>query len=307
MCVKITEKNYGSFGKCVFMTNGIITLGATLDFGPRIIYFARENETNVMFEDNERCFSEKAGELGLWYAYGGHRLWCAPEINPETYFPDNSPVCCCIAENSITLTAPETVFGKKFSIRVIMSEDKPFVKIMQKIINKSAADADFAPWSVTSLKIGGICTVPVCRKKTGYLANRVFSLWDYSDINDSRFKIDNCVVSVNGSKDCQSPFKVGLNADDGFAAYFIENQIFCKCFLPYKNADYPDFCCNAEIYTNKYFLECELIGEKKIIRPNDAAVLEESWCLLDRSACGEPISESAADDIKKQITIILGN
>ena len=29
---------------------------------------------------------------GVWYAYGGHRIWCAPEKMPETYYPDNEAV-----------------------------------------------------------------------------------------------------------------------------------------------------------------------------------------------------------------------
>lgn len=41
MSVRVSNKQYKNFGNCVFLDNGLISLGVTVDLGPRIIYFAR--------------------------------------------------------------------------------------------------------------------------------------------------------------------------------------------------------------------------------------------------------------------------
>ena len=61
MSVRVSNKQYKNFGNCVFLDNGLISLGVTVDLGPRIIYFARRGKENVLFEDVERRFTEPAG------------------------------------------------------------------------------------------------------------------------------------------------------------------------------------------------------------------------------------------------------
>lgn len=165
MSVISSKRIYKNFGECIFLDNGIITLGVTLEEGPRIIYFSLAGKKNVLFEDTERIFTEPAGKYGTWVAYGGHRLWCAPEVNPETYYPDNSRVSCEITDNTLTLMPPVTPFGKEFTMIIEMNEASPVVKITHKIRNISEKKAEFAPWSVTSLTHGGVCIIPMSTQK----------------------------------------------------------------------------------------------------------------------------------------------
>ena len=48
MIVDCYELNYKNFGKCVCIDNHIIKLMATLDVGPRIIYFGLSNGENIL-------------------------------------------------------------------------------------------------------------------------------------------------------------------------------------------------------------------------------------------------------------------
>ena len=64
---------------------------------------------------------------------------------------------------------------------------------------------------------------------------------------------------------------------DGFAVYAAENQVFRKSFGPYTEGIYPDFGCNFETYTNRLFLECELVGELREFLPGESAEIEETW------------------------------
>lgn len=133
MSVRVSNKQYKNFGNCVFLDNGLISLGVTVDLGPRIIYFARRGKENVLFEDVERRFTEPAGEYGSWVAYGGHRIWIAPEVNPETYYPDNAPVSCSIEGNRLILTPPATPFGKEFTVIIEIDDTAPVVKLTHRI------------------------------------------------------------------------------------------------------------------------------------------------------------------------------
>ena len=81
--------NYGGWPNCYRLSNPQVELIVTTDVGPRIIRFG------FVGEDNEFCeFGEMLGKRGgnEWRIYGGHRLWHAPEAEPRTYAPDNSPV-----------------------------------------------------------------------------------------------------------------------------------------------------------------------------------------------------------------------
>lgn len=297
MSVVISKRQYKNFGECIFLDNGSVTLGATLDMGPRIIYFSLAGKENVLFEDVERRFTEAAGEYGSWVNYGGHRLWCAPEINPETYFPDNGRVSCEVSGNRAELCPPVTPFGKKFTMIIDMDEAAPVVRIVHKICNLSEEKAEFAPWSITGLTQGGVFIMPMSTRKSGYLPNRVISLWDYSEIGDSRFRMTDTEVRIRQDSFLKKPFKAGFNLEDGFAAYAVNEQIFVKCIPEYKDICYPDYSCNFEVYTNDMFLESEVLGEKREYSQNEEAVISEAWCLLDNKGDFEPELKKIKENI----------
>ena len=123
MEVKCYEMKYKNYGNCICLENGTIKLIATIDVGPRIVFFGFCDGQNVLFEDTERNFYEINKGYGVWYAYGGHRIWCAPETVPETYLPDNTKVSVEYDGNTLTLTPAKTAFGKQFSLTVKEEEN----------------------------------------------------------------------------------------------------------------------------------------------------------------------------------------
>lgn len=281
MGIKCYEEDYKTFGRCLFIENECIRVGVTIDVGPRIIYFSLIGRENVMFNDTNRIFAENNDFFGTWYAYGGHRLWVAPEKMPETYLPDNDRVEYQCNDNTVTFYPKPTPFGKKMYLSLSFSEQKPMIKIKQKIKNISDCPNRFAVWSVTSLAPGGIGITPIGKRKTGYLPNRTIALWDYTCLQDKRLEITEHSVKITHDANEEKPFKIGFNAESGFSCYAVNGQIFAKCFQPYKKAEYPDFSCNFESYTNKLFLECELLGELRTVAPYESSTLEEEWCIMD--------------------------
>ena len=288
MSVKITEKVYEGYGRCVFIENDACTLAVTVDFGPRVIYFSRKGRENVMLEDREQLFTVDVEGYGTWRNRGGHRLWVAPELLPETYYPDEAPVEYKAEGDTVTFTPPVTPFAKQLKTVITLDSEKAMAVVTQSITNVGDKEADFALWSITGLTDGGTAVIPMCTRKSGYLPNRVMSLWDYSDINDPRFKLTNEYARIRQDKFIPKAFKAGFNVEDGFAAYAVNEQIFVKCFGDYEFVKYPDYSCNFEMYTNNKFLECEILGEMRKYQPGETTEVTETWYLLDNEGDVEP-------------------
>lgn len=299
MSVRLIEKEYKNYGNCLFLDNGSVTLGVTAEVGPRIIYFSLADKPNVLFEDTERRFVEDVGEFGNWYAYGGHRLWTAPETKPETYFPDNGRVEHAFANGKLTVSPAAEAFGRKMSVEIKLDAESPEVRLTHSVTNTSDKPIKLAPWSVTGLAAGGVCRIPLCTRKSGYLPNRVMSLWDYSDITDPRLRMTDTDVRLRQDRYIKKAFKAGFNVEDGFAAYAVNGQTFVKQF-GFEDTEYPDYCCNFEVYTNELFLECEALGELKEYAPDEKAVLCESWTLFDDPDGSEPDLEMIGELLKKE-------
>lgn len=295
MTIQCDETTYQNFGRCMLLDNGVIRLMATLDVGPRIIYFGTRGNRNILFEDVRRDFCELNKGYGTWYAYGGHRLWTAPEVMPETYFPDNSRVTCDYTDGVLTLTPKATPFGKQFSLSIKMGEGYA-VQIRNEIRNVSDKPAVFAPWSVTGLASGGTEFVPLSKAQTGFLPNRTLALWSYSDIRDPRFMLTDSYATLFHDEQAEKPFKAGFNVTDGWIVYCAGNQIFRQSFGGYDpDIQYPDFACNFETYTNKHFLECEILGALRAYQPGESAVIDETWEIRETAMTPEQIIASLTE------------
>ncbi len=286
--IKFEEVTYQSFGRCISISNGKIELLATLDFGPRIIRFSAIGGENVMMEDNDRIydwskdaevFAEKFGkDAGVFYSYGGHRLWVSPEDLPRTYYPDNEPVSYRVEDNILTLMPPPQKWTQQqLEIKVIMSETENKVDIYHKVTNIGPWPQKYAPWALTVLAPGGVEVVPMPDRPTGLLHNRKIALWEYTKMNDPRVTWGDKYIFLNQDPNVDAPFKFGIDSQHGWAAYFNNGSAFVKKFDVLADVEYPDDGMNFESYTCDGFLEMESIGEYKVVKPNDAIIHHESW------------------------------
>ena len=91
-----------SLPNCLKLTNGQVEVVVTTDIGPRIIRYG--------FVGGENILGELGGSLEKkteWQAWGGHRLWIAPEGQPRSYGPDNTPIAHePVRTRGIRLTQP---------------------------------------------------------------------------------------------------------------------------------------------------------------------------------------------------------
>lgn len=285
--IEVKETTYGNWGKCIRISNGETELFATVDIGPRIIRYGKVGGANVMFEDindeinKEECsdaFAEAFGaEKGVWHIRGGHRLWVGPEYLPRTYYPDNEPVDYKITENGVILTPPLQVWNNlQYEIEISMSADGT-VKLNHKITNKAPFASEFAPWALSVLAKGGHEVFPQPTKDTGFLGNRLLALWPYTKLTDKRVYWGDRYITLKQDPNATEPFKVGINSEHCWAAYFLEGDMFVKYFEGDPEGTYPDGGMNFETYTSNAFLEMESLGELKTVQPGETVCHKETW------------------------------
>ena len=99
----VEKLSYAGWPNCYRLSNGETELIVTTDIGPRVMRYG--------FSGGQNLFFEKADELGKssepwWAMRGGHRLWVAPEVMPDTYALDNGPVKATILDGTISLLQP---------------------------------------------------------------------------------------------------------------------------------------------------------------------------------------------------------
>ena len=282
----IISKEYDEiFGNLVHITNGIIELKATLDYGPRILAYNFIGMENMFFNDTSKTL-----ELHNPYPIfgneqlkiiGGHRLMISPEVMPRSYYPDVHPVELLEKENGVTLTAPvEEINHIQKSLDITLTEDSSSVNVIQNIQNCGTWDLEFAVWGLTVMAQGGTQVVSHGCRKTGYLGNRIMALWDYSKVHDERVFLGEKYITLKQDPNNTDAFKMGINNENGWAAYFNKNQLFIKHHTHVIDGNYPDFgSCSYETYTNNHILELETIGTLEKVIPMGFATTIERWDL----------------------------
>jgi hypothetical protein len=284
--IKVEKKSFQGWENCISITNGEVEVIVTTDVGPRIIGYSIDGGKNHM-----AVFPETAGKTGgdEFVGYGGHRLWHAPEDVIRTYQPDNSPIEFRILEDGVVLHAAieqKTQLSK--SMRVTMDEDGT-VYIDHRITNHGLFDVEAALWGVTMFDVGGLMVAPNSNNDTIPIANRAVALWSYSSMNDPRVYWGDKFITVK-PMDMKNAFKFGMTCHRGWAAYFNHNNLVVKEFPFYENAQYPNFNCNFESYTNDRFIEIESLTPLLIIPPQGYEEYTEIWHIY------KDVSEPKRDD-----------
>lgn len=286
------KKAYGGWPNCVFLSNGKVEIVVTTDVGPRIIRFGFVGGQNLFCE-----YPDLLGKTGgdEWRIYGGHRLWHAPEAKPRTYAPDNSPVHHEWNGATLRLTQDiEHSTGIQKQIEVTLDSDAPHVTIVHRLINRNAWDVKLAPWALTVMAKAGRAIYPQepYRSHAEYLLPaRPLVLWHYTDMQDPRWTWGTKYIQLRQNPKGTTPQKVGFKNSRGWAAYTLGGDVFIKRFPWIDGADYPDFGCNTETFTNEDMLEIESLGPMTRLAA-DGGVVEhvEHWYLF-KETVGEKESE----------------
>lgn len=294
MSLKTEISSYGGWERNLRFTNDHAELVVSLEVGPRIISYKRPGQENIL-----KNYSEEIGQAGedAWMIRGGHRLWIAPEDEKVTYHWDNEPVDFQQTSDHEALFLSRQLEPVKLTkeLRVSMGENSSEVRILHTARNDSDAPMRIATWGLTVMAEGGLEILsqpPMGSHPEDLLPNRSLVLWPYTDLTDERFQMGRQFLTLRQS-DEHGPFKFGLAHRPGWAGYLWENNLFLKKFAYVEGADYPDFGCNFETFTNQNMLEIESLSPLMDVPPGGEVSHEERWFLFPLEEELELASESA--------------
>lgn len=276
---KIEKVSYGGWSNCYRLTNGKVELIVTADVGPRVIRFG--------FIGDQNLFVELPGHMGTageshWMARGGHRLWAAPEIIPDTYALDNSPVNATVTEDRISLLQPveaETGLQKEMILEFTQTGD---VKVTHRIENTGEHTRRMAPWTLTQMAPGGIAiaTFPPRGGHNEQLQpTNPLVMWAYTDFSDPRWLLTRHYIVLKQDSKISAPQKAGFFNEHTRAAYLLGTDMFVKRYEANPLVPYPDFNCSFELFTNDEFLELETLGPIVDLMSGFSATHVEHWSL----------------------------
>jgi hypothetical protein len=139
------------------------------------------------------------------------------------------------------------------------------------------------------------------RSHTEYLLPaRPMVLWHYTNMADKRWLWGTKYVQLRQDPAVDVPQKLGLFNAQGWAAYYLNKQLFLKRYGSVCRP-YPDLGCNTEIFTNNDMLEVETLGPLTMLEANGGKAEHiEHWFVYDMEV-GED-----ENSIEKQVIPVIG-
>lgn len=94
-------------------------------------------------------------------AYGGHRLWRAPQVPARTQIPDSQPLIVeSIPDGVRVIQKTETRTGIQKAMQVTLPDDSPTVVVDHVLTNHGLWPVETAPWGITELREDGVAICP---------------------------------------------------------------------------------------------------------------------------------------------------
>lgn len=271
---------YGGWENCYRLSNDIIDLIVTGDVGPRIIRLGFHGQANMFKEFSEQLGKTKGDK---WLIFGGHRLWHAPEAQPRTYYPDREPVLIQEIEHGLVVTQkPEISTGMQKQIEIVISQNKPEVFLIHRLINHNQWPVEAAPWALSVMAQGGMAVIPLPPKgpHPEFLSPTCsLSMWPYTNLTDPRWTFGEKFILLQQDPHNSKPQKIGVFSSVGWGAYINNGFMFVKRVPIHLDGVYPDMGANFEVFTNAEMLELETLGPLESIPPKGQIELHEHWTL----------------------------
>lgn len=279
--MEMERTSYGGWPNCYRLSNELVDLIVTTDVGPRIIRLGFVGEENELKE-----YADMVGKTGgdEWHIYGGHRLWHAPEAQPRTYFPDNTPAQIEEHDGFTRVVQPtETTTGIQKEIDIRLSPDEAHVTLTHRLRNRNLWAVELAPWALSVMAQGGVAIIPLPPRgphPENLLPANTLTLWAYTDMSDPRWTWGEKYILLCQDPQAAGPQKVGAMVPDGWAAYARGGHLFVKRFEYVAGARYPDWGCSFETFTNADMLEVETVAPLVSLEPGASVEHIEHWFLF---------------------------
>lgn len=260
-----------------------------------------------------------AGRRGAYGFEGGHSQYCpAPVVQPVSTAGAGDALLAGVLMFGPSILVTPVLQGDA-SHRTLYLPDSPAwydfwtgeahkgdreieADATHRIRNIGREPTEMAPWALSVMAGGGKAVLPLPPRapmsSDRLLPEGVLVLWSYRDLADPRWKIGTKYMQLQQTSNCAGPFKEqmgGIFNSSGWGSYFRRGHLFIKKAEVEKNAPYPDFGCNFELYTDMHSLEFETLGPLRKLNPGETAEHIERWWLFKDIESGD--SESWIDSI----------
>jgi hypothetical protein len=262
----------------VQLSNDSISLLVTKSVGPRLLKFRFRDRENILADLPDTTLN--CPGVGLFYLWGGHRLWHAPEVPARTYIPDQEPVTVIEVEQGVQVIQEiEELTRLQKSMRIHLVADDPTLIVDHTLTNHGLESVECAPWAITQLRPGGVAILPHPTSEVdpdGVQPNRSIVLWPYTDINSSFINWGNHVTLLKAEME-NGALKIGFPNPRGWLAYQWKDTLFVKKAEYMPSEDYFDHNASSQCYSNPEFLELETLGPRAQITPGESVTHREVW------------------------------
>lgn len=266
---------------CVVLRNSTVELLVTQSVGPRIPYFGMRGQANLFAELPDLTL-DCPGSEEKFHAYGGHRLWHAPQMPARTHLPDNRPVTVTAIAGGLEVVQPvEPQTGIEKSLRIRLAGEGTTVVVDHTLTNRGLWPVATAPWAITELRAGGTGIAPqsqVSDDPDGTWPNRNIALWPFTDIASPHIRWGNRFIFVDAVMHA-GMLKLGFPNPDGWLAYAVDGTLFVKHAAYDHRADYFDRGSSSQIFCMPGFIELETQGLRTVLAPGEATTHREVWSL----------------------------
>jgi len=286
--------SYRGWNNAYRLSNDVVELVVTADVGPRIISYRFCDGENLLHEVPQDAGKTGGSDFRL---YGGHRLWVSPEVQ-RTYYPDNAPVAVSQRGNAARFTArpedapPGTNLQKELEVE--LGETGSHVRVTHRIRNHDRNSTKLAPWAPTMLRAEGRVILPlsprVAMDKEHYQSVGAFGIWSFTDFADPRWVFGTSFIQLRQVANPTGRFQEqmgGIFNSAGWGAYYRNGSVFIKRADVVTGAQYPDFGCNFQAFTNPEFIELETLGPLVELHPGQTVEHTEHWWLFGKVPGGE--------------------
>lgn len=276
------QKEFAGWQRSHHIGNNYLEMSVVSEIGPRILHLSLKGSHNLF-----RNIPDDLGQTGgsEFRLYGGQRLWAAPENSQDTYFPDNRPADFQrVGDAVFEVAAPvEETTGLQKVLRIEISPDAPRVAVEHMIFNRGSSSREYAPWALSVMNLHGIAIAPLPpygSHEENLEPACPLALWSYTDLTDPRWTIGNRYVLLRQDPIAGHPQKLGLQVQQGWAAYWLDGVLFVKTFPFSEGSSYPDFGSNVELYTDNRIIEVESLGSLSTVPPGGCLTHTEVWHLF---------------------------
>lgn len=277
------------YGTCAKISNSVVELYVSLDFGPRILHYSLLGGPNVLFFNTDPEYIKKGPDFdrvfwpgAYWNTYGGNRTWVAPHSFPHAFYPDNDSVeYTALKDGGVFLPPPRKVVDLQIGLKVRLVDASSRVEMVHSVKNIGRESRKLAVWSVTCMAPGGIGIVPQPNAPTGVLPNRRVAFWPYTDMADPRIGWGKDYFTLRQDPSIAAPIKLGINNEAGWAAYEGNGQRFVASFKHKPGAEYPDFGVSYETFADAKMLEVETLSPLSWVEPGSTIEHAETWTLKE--------------------------